>query len=100
MANQLDFTPIRIAVAKIGGTLLAQHEKELEHFLEPLADADANTVIKAIADHVELHGLAGMAQAPIKGALTGAIPTIDDMINKNIENGFDGLTKLVASFAK
>lgn len=98
--TQTNFDALKAAFAKYGVALLGAHKVELESLFHRVADNDANQIVTAIAAHVNLNGLASIAQAPIRNALTGAIPAIDNVINANIDGGFDALSNLLASFAK
>ena len=91
--------PLVAALESTGATLLAQDKAALEAFVEPLADADANAVVGAIAAHVQLGGLAGMIAPAMRNALTGSEPAIDNVINTNVDGGFDALEALLTRLA-
>lgn len=91
--------PIITAAEKAGVKLIDEDKAQFEKMLEPLADADANAVVNAIADHIVLHGAAGMLQSPLRNALTGSESALDDVINQNVEGGIDSIESWLAGLA-
>ena len=100
MALPATAAPLIAALEAQGATLLDEHKAAIEAFVEPLTDGDANTIIGAIAAHITMNGMAGMAQTPLRNALTGAEPTIDAVLNSNISGGLDALETLLQNLAK
>jgi hypothetical protein len=92
--------PLIAALEAEGAQLLAAHKAAIEAYVEPLADSDANAVIGAITAHIQMSGLASIAQTPLRNALTGAEPQVDAIINANLGGGFDALEALLTNLAK
>lgn len=92
--------PLLTALEAAGAKLLDEDKAQLERFVEPLADADANAIITAIAAHIQMNGVAGMVAPALRNALTGSEPAIDNIINQNINSGFDDLEALLTGLAK
>lgn len=101
MAQPDTLAPLYAALAKFGVTVIDADKAKMESAIESWADGDANAVIGAIAAHINLNGMAGMVQNPLRNSITGAEPAIDKVINDNINGGFDQLeatlTKLASS---
>lgn len=93
-------SPIVTACEAAGAKLLEADKAKLEAFLEPLADDDANKIVSAIAAHINMNGVAGMIAPALRNALVGSEPTIDAVINSNINGGFDQLESLLDGLAK
>jgi len=99
MAPSSVTAPLVAALEKAGVKLLDDDKAKIEAFVEPLADSDANAIIGAIASHITLNGMAGMVQTPLRNALLGAEPTVDKVINENVNGGFDQLEGLLTKLA-
>ena len=100
MADKNLGAPLLAALETAGAQILDSDKAKVEAFIEPLADADANAIINAIASHISLNGMAGMVQTPLRNALVGAQPTVDKVINDNVNGGFDALESLLTEMAK
>lgn len=87
--------PIIKASERAGASWTDAHKAELEAALEDLADGDANKLVSAIAAHINMNGVAGMMQNPIRNALTGSEPELDKIINDNIGGGIDQIEALL-----
>jgi len=99
MATPSVVAPLIAALEGAGAKLLDADKKAIETFFEPLADADANAVVSAIAAHITMNGVAGMVQNPLRNALTGSEPALDQIINSNIAGGLDALESLLSGLA-
>lgn len=99
MAEPNVWAPVWAKFAQLGVAVAPEVAQKLETFIKPIADKDANTIVTAIADHVEMHGIAGMMDGTLKNALIGSEPTIDNVINTNIDGGADALVELFKSIA-
>ena len=47
-----------------------------------------------------MNGMASMVQTPLRNAILGAEPTVDSVINENVNGGFDSLETLLTNLAK
>jgi len=100
MASKDVIAPLVAALEGAGAKLLDEDKAKIEAFVEPLADADANAIVSAIAAHIQMNGIAGMVAPALRNALTGSESTIDAVINSNIAGGFDDLETLLDGLAK
>jgi hypothetical protein len=92
--------PLIAAIEAEGAQLLDEHKAQIEKAIEPLADNDANLLVSAIASNIHMNGMASMAQAPLRNALTGSEPQLDAIINSNVGGAFDALETLLTNMAK
>ena len=100
MASPSTAAPLIAALESAGANLVASDKQAIEAFVEPLADSDANAIIGAIAAHITMNGMASMVQTPLRNAIIGAEPTVDSVINENVNGGFDSLETLLTNLAK
>ena len=100
MASANLIAPVVSALEAAGANLLAADKAQLEGLIEPLADADAEAIMNALAAHVNLNGLAGALQNPLRNAITGSEPQVASLINENIDGGFNALEAWLEQVSK
>jgi len=91
--------PIVQALEVQFGALAANEKDTVEKFVDTIADENLNRAVTAIAEHIDAHGLAGIANAPVRNALIGAEPSLDGIVNDDIDGAYTAFEALVARLA-
>jgi hypothetical protein len=99
MATPSLIAPIVNALEKEVGVLAVEQKATIETFVDTIADNNVNAAVTAIADHINLHGLAGLEQNPIRNALTGAEPALDGIVNNDIDGAYTAFETMVTNLA-